>query len=240
MRVGSGASSSGDICNGALPLSLSEQISPSFSGLDWEGLAPQPQGLLGLSPGQRVLPKPLLHPGRVSSASAPVYTGVRVLGGPQPLPYAHSTPRVGALTRESPLATIFPLLRSPSIYSGPQHFHLPPPCLLSNFSQSGQRAGDGTRLRRYQHPVRSEFLRPRRPVPRHAGTTDPTCPGTGSERRPSPTSRFLDLALCFRAGGAEIVRLGHFGLASPLYRRRHSIWGSGKRAKSEPGRTRSQ
>lgn len=128
MRVGPGASNSGDICNGALPLSLSEQISPSFSGLDWEGLAPQPQGLLGLSPGHRVLPKPLLHPCRVGSASAPVYTGVRALGGPQPLPYTHSTPRVGALTRESPLATIVPLLRSPSIYSGPQHFH--PPLLV--------------------------------------------------------------------------------------------------------------
>lgn len=81
MRVGLEDSSSGDICNEALPLSLSEQISPSFSGLDWEGLAPQPQGLLGLSPGHPVLLKSLLHPCRVSSASAPVYTGVRALGG---------------------------------------------------------------------------------------------------------------------------------------------------------------
>lgn len=63
--------------------------------------------------------------------------------------------------------------------------------------------------------MRSEFLRPRRPVPRHTGTTVATCPGTGSERWPSPTSPFLDLALCFRAGGAEFVGLGHFGLASP-------------------------
>lgn len=64
--------------------------------------------------------------------------------------------------------------------------------------------------------MRSEFLRPRRPVPRLAGTTAPTCPETGSERWPSPTSPFPDLALCFRAGGAEIVGRGHLGLASRL------------------------
>jgi hypothetical protein len=149
----------------------SKLVSPFFSGLDWEGLAPKPQGLLGLSPGHRVLPKLLLHPCKLNSASAPVYPGVTVLGVPGPSPAL-----LGALTRESPSAILSPLLRSPSIYSGPQHS--PPPTfvviqLLTEQPESRRRdAADrgGTKVLLARE---SEFLRPRRPQPLGTGAPAP-------------------------------------------------------------------
>lgn len=176
---------------------------------------PEPQGLLGPSPGHGVLPKPPLRPRGADSAPAPVYPGVRAPGGPWPLLRPPSPP-LGALTRESPLGHPLPPSCDRSLFIAAPRIPYPPSPTC--FPTSPGAAGRDRRRR--DAPRREEVRGPRAPrswpsalraPPPSVGADTPAPPGW---RDPPPLLRgALPAHLLLRpqpgspcaAGGVEIV-----------------------------------